>query len=63
MSTMCMDYSTMSAHGTRTINDNVIEFGNIQIYTVFSPDDFEEFKTAVEHRNGKFLLRFYKELL
>ena len=63
MSTMCMNYSTMSAHGAGVINDNVIEFGNIKIYTVHSPDDFEEFKTAVEHRNGKFLLRFCKELL
>ena len=56
MSTMCMNYSTMSAHGAGTINDNVIEFGNIQIYTVYSPEDFEEFKTAVEHRNGKFII-------
>ena len=56
LSTMCMNYSTMSAHGARIINDNVIEFGNIKIYTVFSPDDFKEFKTAVEHRNGKFII-------
>lgn len=56
MSTMCMNYSTMSAHGAETINDNVIEFGNIQIYTVYSSDDFKEFKTAVEHRNGKFII-------
>lgn len=56
MSTMCMNYSTMSAHGAGAINDNVIEFGNIKIYAVFSPDDLKEFKTAVEHRNGKFII-------
>lgn len=60
MSTMCMNYSTMSAHGARTINDNVIEFGNIKIYAVSSLEDFEEFKTAVEHRNGKFIIEILK---
>lgn len=63
MSTMCMNYSTMSAHGAGTINDNVIKFGNIKIYTVYSSDDFKEFKTAVEHRNGKFIIEICKELL
>lgn len=60
MSTMCMNYSTMSAHGARSINDNVIEFGNIKIYAVSSPEDCEEFKTAVEHRNGKFIIEILK---